>query len=39
MDVPDPDLYAALTGKMAPEPDYANRLFDRIKSYQPESEA
>src|SRR5674476_1434687 len=39
MDVPDPDLYAALTGKMPPAPDYANRLFDRIKSYQPESDA
>ena len=39
MEVPDPDLYAALTGKMPPAPDYANGLFDRIKSYQPESDA
>jgi antitoxin CptB len=35
MDVPDPDLYAALTGKMPPAPDYANALFDRIKSFSP----
>src|SRR5450631_2757121 len=35
MDVPDPDLYAALTGKMPPAPDYANGLFERIKSYRP----
>jgi antitoxin CptB len=34
MDVPDPDLYAALTGKMPAAPDYANRLFDRIKSFR-----
>src|SRR5438046_9526558 len=26
MDVPDPDLYAALTGSMPPAPEYANRL-------------
>jgi len=32
MDVPDPDLYAALTGKMPPAPEYANRMFDRIKA-------
>src|SRR5579863_812922 len=34
MEVPDPDLYAALTGKIPPAPDYANRLFDRIKSFR-----
>jgi antitoxin CptB len=34
MDVPDPDLYAALTGKMPPAPEYANRLFERIKSFR-----
>lgn len=34
MDVPDPDLYAALTGHMPPAPEYANRLFDRIKSFR-----
>jgi antitoxin CptB len=37
MDVPDPDLYAALTGNMPPAPDYANGLFDRIKSFRAES--
>ena len=39
MDVPDPDLYAALTGNVAPAPDYANGLFDRIKSFRGNSEA
>jgi antitoxin CptB len=34
MDVPDPDLYAALTGNMPPAPEYANRLFDRIKAFR-----
>jgi len=34
MDVPDPDLYAALIGNMSPAPDYANRLFDRINSFR-----
>jgi antitoxin CptB len=34
IEVPDPDLYAALTGKMPPAPEYANRLFDRIKSFR-----
>jgi antitoxin CptB len=34
MDVPDPDLYAALTGKMPPAPEYANGLFERIKSFR-----
>jgi len=39
MDVPDPDLYAALTGNMVPAPDYANGLFDRIKSFRGNREA
>ena len=39
MDVPDPDLYAALTGKMPPAPEYANRLFDRIKSFRGAADA
>jgi antitoxin CptB len=39
MDVPDPDLYAALIGNMVPAPDYANRLFDRIKSFRAGSDA
>ena len=34
MDVPDPDLYAALTGNMPPAPDYAGGIFDRIKSFR-----
>ena len=39
IDVPDPDLYAALTGNMAPPPEYAHRLFDRIKSFQRDRDA
>jgi antitoxin CptB len=39
MDVPDPDLYAALTGNMPPAPEYANRLFDRIKSFRADPDA
>jgi antitoxin CptB len=39
MEVPDPDLYAALTGNMPPAPDYANGLFERIRSFRGESEA
>jgi len=35
IEVPDPDLYAALTGSVAPAPQYAGRLFDRIKSFRP----
>jgi antitoxin CptB len=34
MDVPDPDLYAALTGNVLPAPDFARGLFDRIKSFR-----
>jgi antitoxin CptB len=39
MDVPDPDLYAALTGNMPPAPEYDNRLFERIKSFRAEAGA
>ena len=39
MDVPDPDLYAALTGNLTPAPDYANGLFDRIKWFQGKRDA
>ena len=39
LDVPDPDLYAALIGNMAPAPEYANRLFDRIKSFRADPDA
>ena len=39
MDVPDPELYAALTGTMAPAREYANGLFDRIKSFRADHHA
>src|SRR5436309_4508518 len=39
MDVPDPDLYAALTGNMPPATEYDNRLFERIKSFRADSSA
>jgi antitoxin CptB len=35
IEVPDPDLYAALTEKAVLAPRYASRLFDRIKSFRP----
>jgi antitoxin CptB len=35
MDVPDPDLYAALTGNIAPAPEYVGGIFERIKSFRP----
>ena len=34
IDVPDPDLYAALTGDKPLAPEYASRLFDRIKAFR-----
>jgi len=34
IEVPDPDLYAALIGATPPAPDYAGPLFDRIKSFR-----
>ena len=34
IEVPDPDLYAALTGDTPTGPEYANGLFDRIKSFR-----
>ena len=34
IEVPDPDLYAALTGDKALAPDYASALFDRIKAFR-----
>jgi antitoxin CptB len=34
IDVPDPDLYAALTGGVPLAPEYESRLFDRIKSFR-----
>jgi antitoxin CptB len=34
IDVPDPDLYAALTGNVPLAPEFANDLFDRIQSFR-----
>ncbi len=34
IEVPDPDLYAALTGNVALAPEHTSRLFDRIKSFR-----
>jgi antitoxin CptB len=34
IEVPDPDLYAALTGNVPLAPQYVNGLFDRIKSFR-----
>jgi antitoxin CptB len=34
IEVPDPDLYAALTGNVPLAPEYASKLFDRIKSFR-----
>ena len=33
-EVPDPDLYAALTGAMAPAAEHAGPLFERIKAFR-----
>jgi antitoxin CptB len=34
IEVPDPDLYAALTGDKPLDPEYASALFDRIKAFR-----
>ena len=34
IEVPDPDLYAALTGNVPLAGEYASHLFDRIKSFR-----
>jgi antitoxin CptB len=34
IEVPDPDLYAALTGEAPLASEYANGLFERIKSFR-----
>jgi antitoxin CptB len=39
MDVPDPDLYAALTGNMPAAPEYATDLFLRIKTFRSDHDA
>ena len=35
IELPDPDLYAALIGDAPLAPQYAGALFDRIKSFRP----
>jgi antitoxin CptB len=35
IDVPDPDLYAALSGAIQLAPEYRTALFGRIKSFRP----
>ncbi len=35
IELPDPDLYAALTGDAALAPQYTGALFNRIKSFRP----
>jgi antitoxin CptB len=34
IELPDPDLYAALTGDKALDAEYASALFDRIKAFR-----
>jgi len=34
IEVPDPDLYASLTGDKPIEPEYSGPLFDRIKAFR-----
>ena len=34
IEVPDPDLYAALTGDRQLAPEYAGALFERIKAFR-----
>ena len=35
IEVPDPDLYAALTGNRPLAPQYTGGLFDRIRAFRP----
>jgi antitoxin CptB len=35
IEVPDPDLYAALSGGVPLAPEFASKVFDRIKSFRP----
>ena len=35
IEVPDPDLYAALTGNVVPAPAFAGALFERIRAFRP----
>jgi antitoxin CptB len=34
IEVPDPDLYAALTGDVPLSPEHASALFERIKAFR-----
>ena len=34
IELPDPDLYAALTGDLPLPPEHASALFDRIKAFR-----
>ena len=34
LELPDPDLYAAVIGDKPLAPEYANALFDRIKAFR-----
>jgi antitoxin CptB len=34
IELPDPDLYAALTGDKPLDPEYASALYDRIKAFR-----
>jgi antitoxin CptB len=34
IELPDPDLYAALSGDKKLDPEYASALFDRIKAFR-----
>ncbi len=38
IEVPDPDLYAALTGDTSVPAGHASALFDRIKGFRPVDE-
>ena len=39
IEVPDPDLYAALTGNRPLAPEYASGVFNRIKSFRADRHA
>jgi antitoxin CptB len=39
IEVPDPDLYAAVSGNAELAPQYTNSLFDRIKAFRVENDA
>jgi antitoxin CptB len=38
IEVPDPDLYAALSGALL-APEYRTKLFDRVKSFRADTDA